>query len=813
MRSAVAILLSAAALAAASPVTPIPNGISVQTVSSGVVRLTVESNLAFRVSVGKNGPVTEYPFLDDSRPAPPSFQTVNSGSMVGISVSGLGSVMIDPNSTQFAMQDPSGTAIVTSRQLLQPSGGSSICDTARPGFDAQDPVRISGDNGGALSGQTQESCCSACDSFSECTAWVYAPVPDQQDNCWLLKSASGVFPSSDRVFGGQTEPPTPIVGSTITLDADSSAVYYGSGAGQSNAGTLSRTSGFEHVENRESDAPVYWSSQGYSAIGLQAASWQARDGSVVWSQVDDLYLIPAADIDASTRGMWSITGAPSMLPRWALGFLASRWGWNSEEYINTTLPQFRQGNYPIDAYISDFSWFTAQDDYNCPSDGWSWYSDFGYSNLTYPHPKEQLSYYRSALNMRMMGIRKPRLCNTELLSYARSQGWLVEGGLNGRDLNYSIPAMRQWYSKNQAHFRTDGVAGYWNDEGEVYYFQFYWWNLAEVETLQSLNATERFFSINRAYTPGMQRMGAVYWTGDINPTWQQLQITPGYMLNQGIMGNPYTTCDIGGFTSQTNALLLTRWYQAGVFLPIVRVHSTESATPHFPFLWEPAAANAMRDALNLRYQLIPALNSLAYRAATEGKLIMRPLMASFFADTNTHDLTSQWLVGDSVMVAPVLNENNQSSTYFPVGSGTWYQYATTLTHEAGTTEQLTNVGLDYIPIYARAGAVLPLGPVVQYTDALPGGPLQVQVYAGADGSFTLVEDDGLTSGYTSGNVRKTSFSWDDASSTLSWTVAGTFSGPNVFTSVAATLYSAAAGKSFPVPAKAIGRSGSFKFST
>jgi alpha-glucosidase len=405
--------------------------------------------------------------------------------------------------------------------------------------------------------------------------------------------------------------------------------------------------------------------------------------------------------------------------------------------------------------------------------------------MTYPNPKEQLSYYRDQLHLRMMGIRKPRLCNSQLLAHAKAMGWLVPGDLNGRNLNFSIAAVRDWYVQQQAHYLEDGVDAFWNDEGEVYYYQFYWWNVAQAATLEQHDSTKRFYSINRAFTPGMQRMGVTIWTGDIAPSWQQLQITPGYMLNWGLMGAPYVTCDIGGFTGQTNALLLSRWYQTGVFLPIMRVHSTESATPHFPFLWPTDAADSMRDSLNLRFQLMPTINSLAYRASTEGTLIMRPLMADFYADEQARNITSQWMMGSGIMAAPVQNQDNSSSTYFPASSGLWYDFNATSTHNGGDTVQISNAGLDFIPVYARAGTVLPLGAVVQSFDSLPGGPLTVHVYAGQDGTFTMVEDDGESK---ASDIRSTAFTWTDATKTLSWTVSGSFSGSTVFAQVQGKLF-------------------------
>ena len=283
----------------------------------------------------------------------------------------------------------------------------------------------------------------------------------------------------------------------------------------------------------------------------------------------------------------------------------------------------------------------------------------------------------------------------------------------------------------------------------------------------------------------MTRLGATVWTGDINPTWDDLRSTPGMVLNWGLGGAPYVACDIGGFTSQTTGPLLTRWMQLGAFMPTMRVHSTHDATPHFPFLWPEPYRSHMRDALNLRYQLLPFHYSLAHRMRSDAVLWMRPLAAEWPDDAMASQLTSQWLDG-SLLIAPVMQENSSSVVYLP--TGTWYRFNSSTTVK-GPANVSSTPGLGETPVYAPAGAVVPLAPVVQSTDALPGGPLEVHVYGGADGRFVLVEDDGETMDYaTKGLVRRTALAWDDAAATLSWTVDGQASGGATFTQLGVTLF-------------------------
>ena len=152
------------------------------------------------------------------------------------------------------------------------------------------------------------------------------------------------------------------------------------------------------------------------------------------------------------------------------------------------------------------------------------------------------------------------------LTDAKAKGWLVgQGGVPGtpvstRNLNYSLADVRNMYMQQNAGFIKDGVDFWWNDEGETMYFTFYWWSVAEAQLLQQLQPTARYFSINRAYTPGMQRLGSSIWTGDVSVSWAAMQQQPAYLLNWQLAGAGYVTCDIGGFTGGNDPPdLLVRW--------------------------------------------------------------------------------------------------------------------------------------------------------------------------------------------------------------------------------------------------------------
>ena len=263
-------------------------------------------------------------------------------------------------------------------------------------------------------------------------------------------------------------------------------------------------------------------------------------------------------------------------------------------------------------------------------------------------------------------------------------------------------------------------------------------------------------------------------------------------LRRALAGAPWVTCDIGGFSGQSNPLLLTRWYGVGVFMPIMRVHSTNSATPHFPFpeLWGQEASDAMKALLQLRYALLPYTYSLAHEAYRTGVPPARPLALEFPGDLAVAETTASWMLGPALLAAPVLQDDNTTTAYLPLGAAWWFEWGTATTHAGGTTLPLANVPLGAVPVFARAGSIVPLAPPVEWSDALPGGPLRVAVYAGADGAFILAEDDGDTMGYASGAVSTLALAWSEATKCLCWTRGGAAGagGAQAFTQLSVTAY-------------------------
>jgi len=723
-------------------------------------------------------------------------------------------------------------------------------------------------------------------------------------------------------------------------------VVYGCG---NNADSLTQFNVMTHVGNGRVVIPYYWSPAGYAVLAIseddnRPAYWHAAANGefVTWifpGHTADLYLMPAATLKDAAKGYAQLTGHTPVPPLWAFGYLQSRWGWKNRAYIEDTLQKFSNFHLPVDGFIYDFEWFISQPDYGVPPSGAIGYSDFGWNPNLFPEPAKQIHDYKEQ-GVHFIGIRKPRLGNEESLGIMRSKGWALNAtasGFESRDLNFANPDLRKWYIQHSAPLILAGVDGWWNDEGEASYTTYFYWNLAESNAWAIYRPNQRLWTINRAFSPGVQRIGATAWTGDIQANWKELKRTPTDLLNWSLAGMPYGACDIGGFFNTPSAELLTRWMEAGVFFPIMRAHSEINAMPHFPWLYGTNAMNAIRDALDLRYRLIPFYYSLAHETFHTGLPLMRPLLMEFPDDPHVANLADEWMMGDSILAAPVLkssapvevvssnwlktdggqtglrsdyfanehlsgapaftrtdanidfdwdenspapdfprehfsarwtgtietpasvgeiklatleddgarmwidgkpvidawgphsssitegsatltagvphgirveyqqlggdaaiqllwhststnsNFNAVRSVYLPAGD--WFVFDTNRSLAGNQTIQVSAT-LDNIPVYVRAGSILPLGPIIQHTTELPGGPLELQIYPGKDATFTLVEDDGQTFNYQNRQTRRTTFQWNDADGTLTWKRDGDYSGNNVFKQIRIVLFDA-----------------------
>jgi alpha-glucosidase len=600
-------------------------------------------------------------------------------------------------------------------------------------------------------------------------------------------------------FGAPMHPPNLDV--TIgTCPSLPHALYYGSG-NNPNRGALTQQEGDAKTGNGTAMLPQFWSNAGYGALLIGASDnapggWHSdTSGRVHWQLPGgsaSLYLCPATNLYEWLRDQAELTGFAPMPPRWVFGYMQSRWGWTDKAYLDETLAHFRRDQLPVDAFIIDFEWYTTDPDYTIKPEGESDFADFGWNPRLFPDPPTQIQEF-TRQGLHLVGIRKPRLGNSANLEMARAKDWILPlnpddpngAGIQTRNLDYSKPEVRAWWGLNNRHFDEAGMAGFWNDEGECNYIEYSEWNIAEVALQQLVRPGARFWSLNRSFIPGMQRFGATVWTGDIDSDWQTLARTPGELLSYSLAGMPYSTCDIGGFGGNPTPELMTRWMQAGVFFPMMRAHSEIKMTPRFPWLYGSDAEAAIRQALELRYRLLPYYYSLSHENSLTGAPLMRPLVMEFPTDERAAALTDEWLMGKGVLAAPALREGGARSVYLP--KDRWFDFESSHSTE-GPQSIPVSPRLDEIPVYVRAGTLLPLGPVRQYTSQPSAEPLELQIYAGHDAAFDLVEDDGETRAGPVAATRITTFTWNEQARTLTWKVTGSYRAETEFKAVKAVLF-------------------------
>ena len=293
---------------------------------------------------------------------------------------------------------------------------------------------------------------------------------------------------------------------------------------------------------------------------------------------------------------------------------------------------------------------------------------------------------------------------------------------------------------------------------------------AVFEGQRAVTSDKRVCILTRSSFLGQQRYGTIKWSGDVGGTWDgyRRQIVAG--LNFTITGQPYWTTDIGGFfrpgdqyTNLGYHELLTRWFQWSTFKPIFRMHGYQSETE--PWKFGPTVEDHMSQMLNLRYRLLPYIYSEAWQVTSNGSTMMRPLVMDFRGDRQAIAQAHQYMFGSALLVAPITEPGvTEWDVYLPQAPG-WFNFWTGERFDGGQTIR-TDAPLNILPLFVKAGSIVPMGPIIQHTGQMPSKELQIRIYRGADGAFTLYEDQGDNLSYQQGIYSTIEFTWNDASGEL-----------------------------------------------
>jgi alpha-D-xyloside xylohydrolase len=531
----------------------------------------------------------------------------------------------------------------------------------------------------------------------------------------------------------------------------------------------------------------------------------------LWSQVGhdvDYYFVGGDDLDEVVSGYRGLTGKAVMLPRWAYGFWQSRQRYNTQAEVVDTVRRYRELGLPIDNVVQD--WFYW------PENAWGSHQ---FDPTRFPDPAQMVKdvhdmdaniiisvwpkFYPTTDHYKQLeAIGGMYTRNVE----AGARDWVGPGYANSFYDPY-LPAARDLYWKQMSDsFKGMGFDGWWLDSVEpdmhsnldipertlrmgptaagpgALVFNSY--PLVNAETVyQRFRAEQpdtRTYILTRSAWGGLQRTGSTLWSGDVVARWDDLgeQISAG--VNAGLSGIPNWTHDIGGFSVEARYSaaqmkpedkaewdeLNLRWFQFGAFSPVFRSHG------EFPLrevynLAEPESDlyDAFAAQMRLRYRLMPYIYTLAGDTWHRDGTIMRALPMDFPQDVRARDINDQYLFGSAIMVAPVHKyQARERSVYFPLGSD-WYDFHTGRKF-AGGSEATIAAPLERIPLFVRAGSILPTGPQIQHTAEKLDGPVTLTVYAGADGSFELYDDAGTTYGYERGEFSRIPMSWDQARGVL-----------------------------------------------
>jgi alpha-glucosidase len=341
--------------------------------------------------------------------------------------------------------------------------------------------------------------------------------------------------------------------------------------------------------------------------------------------------------------------------------------------------------------------------------------------------------------------------------------------------DFTMTAARTWWGRSFDVLTTVGVRGFWNDMNEPSVFDVPLKTIdlevlhddnglrtshtknhnlygmlmtrATYEGVRQLRSNERPFVLTRASYAGGQRYSAA-WTGDNIASWEHLEIAVPMMLNLGISGQPFVGTDIGGFVGSPDGELYARWLQLGVFSPLMRTHTAWGTRDQEPWSYGARYTAINKAMIELRYKLLPYLYNVMVEASETGIPAMRPLAFEYPGDTHSRGNGSEFLFGDDLLIAPVLWPGAKKRD-LRLPRGTWYDFWTGKRFQ-GSSNVTVDAPIDRIPVFARAGAIIPTQQIVQHSDQAPINPLTFAIYPSDSSARVYYEDDGLTFDYQKG---------------------------------------------------------------
>lgn len=622
------------------------------------------------------------------------------------------------------------------------------------------------------------------------------------------KSVSSVFTPMNYESGKTYE-----VKQTFLLDKQE-AVY---GLGQHQQGHMNQRGQEVHLRqvNMEIAIPIIHSVKGYAVFwdnyshttykdSYDGLSFTSTAGNCI-----DYYFMYGKDADGTIAQIRELTGQAPMYPLWTFGFWQSRERYTSQDELLGVVKKYRELNIPLDGIVQDWQYWST--------DNTRWNAvEFG--NPTFPNPKKMIDEVHKMNAHIAISVWPSFGPNTNIHKDLKKKNLLLDfetfphnNGVKVYDA-FNPEARKIYWDYMNKNIFSIGMDGWWLDATEPEYSggekelnqQTYLGPLRSVynafplvsvgsvyDYQRQVTSDKRVYILTRSAFAGQQRYGANSWSGDIVSRWNVLhdQISAG--LNFSLCGIPYWNTDIGGFFAhhvypegirdKAYHELYVRWMQFATFTPMMRSHGTSTPREIFQFGqkgdW---AYDTQEKYINLRYSLLPYMYSIGHDITANAGSMMRALSMDFANDAKVHDIDNQFMFGKSILVAPVtdsmyVNRVNGSAVedfstiksnkvYLPKGAD-WYDFWTGEKTEGGQ-EISKATPIDIIPLYIKAGSILPWGPKVQYAEEKKWDNLSLFIFPGADAEFVLYEDENDNYNYEKGICSTIKMKWNDKAGTL-----------------------------------------------
>lgn len=515
-------------------------------------------------------------------------------------------------------------------------------------------------------------------------------------------------------------------------------------------------------------------------------SFEAPDGQFIY------YFIHGKDYKEIQQQYISLTGKPIMPPKWAFGFAQSRGLYTNEKQALEIAAEFRKRQIPCDIIYQDIGWTQHL-------------QDFEWRQGNYKDPKAMLQTLEKQ-GFKMIVSQDPVISQANAKQWAEADqlGYLVKDQRTGKSydmpwpwggncgvVDFTIPAVADWWGAYQQKPLNDGVKGFWTDMGEpawsneedadrlnmkhhlgmhdeIHNVYGLTWDKVVKEQFEKRNPNQRVFQMTRAAYAGLQRY-TFGWTGDsgngsdVLNGWAQMANQVAVGISAGLGGIPFWTTDISGYCGDITdypamAELYTRWMQFGVFNPLSRAHH-EGNNAVEPWMFGDVAEKNAKAAIEIKYQLFPYLYTYARKAHDTGLPITRGLFMEYPDDENAGKIDDQFLFGEELLIAPVLKKGERvKKVYLP--DGEWIDFNNKQTVYLGGQTIAYQASLTTIPIFVKKGSIIPQIPVMQHLDERTDYPLFIHIfpnYEDENASFELYEDEGNNQDYLKDIYSKTSF--------------------------------------------------------